>query len=95
MSRLGIVIGDVSGKGAPAAIYAALVSRHEEQKNCDRKVLECGHLRGGKTGVVPKLNLAWTGLRFEMVFDRREAHNSAEADFRLAERGKSVNWVST
>jgi sigma-B regulation protein RsbU (phosphoserine phosphatase) len=26
MSRLGIVIGDVSGKGAPAAIYAALVS---------------------------------------------------------------------
>jgi phosphoserine phosphatase RsbU/P len=25
MSRLGIVIGDVSGKGAPAAIYAALV----------------------------------------------------------------------
>src|SRR6201998_1635085 len=25
-SRLGIVIGDVSGKGAPAAIYAALVS---------------------------------------------------------------------
>ena len=27
MSRLGLVIGDVSGKGAPAAIYAALVSR--------------------------------------------------------------------
>ena len=26
LSRLGIVIGDVSGKGAPAAIYAALVS---------------------------------------------------------------------
>ena len=26
MSRLGIAIGDVSGKGAPAAIYAALVS---------------------------------------------------------------------
>jgi sigma-B regulation protein RsbU (phosphoserine phosphatase) len=26
MSRMGIVIGDVSGKGAPAAIYAALVS---------------------------------------------------------------------
>ena len=26
MSRLGLVIGDVSGKGAPAAIYAALVS---------------------------------------------------------------------
>jgi sigma-B regulation protein RsbU (phosphoserine phosphatase) len=26
MSRLGIVVGDVSGKGAPAAIYAALVS---------------------------------------------------------------------
>ncbi|MFZ0954847.1 MAG: GAF domain-containing protein [Candidatus Sulfotelmatobacter sp.] len=26
MSRVGIVIGDVSGKGAPAAIYAALVS---------------------------------------------------------------------
>jgi sigma-B regulation protein RsbU (phosphoserine phosphatase) len=26
MSRLGVVIGDVSGKGAPAAIYAALVS---------------------------------------------------------------------
>jgi len=26
MSRLGIVIGDVSGKGAPAAIYAALAS---------------------------------------------------------------------
>ena len=26
ISRLGIVIGDVSGKGAPAAIYAALVS---------------------------------------------------------------------
>lgn len=26
MDRLGIVIGDVSGKGAPAAIYAALVS---------------------------------------------------------------------
>src|SRR6202021_2616441 len=25
-SRLGVVIGDVSGKGAPAAIYAALVS---------------------------------------------------------------------
>jgi phosphoserine phosphatase RsbU/P len=26
MSRLGLVVGDVSGKGAPAAIYAALVS---------------------------------------------------------------------
>jgi len=26
LSRLGIAIGDVSGKGAPAAIYAALVS---------------------------------------------------------------------
>jgi sigma-B regulation protein RsbU (phosphoserine phosphatase) len=26
LSRLGIVVGDVSGKGAPAAIYAALVS---------------------------------------------------------------------
>ncbi len=26
LSRLGIIIGDVSGKGAPAAIYAALVS---------------------------------------------------------------------
>jgi sigma-B regulation protein RsbU (phosphoserine phosphatase) len=26
LSRMGIVIGDVSGKGAPAAIYAALVS---------------------------------------------------------------------
>jgi len=26
LSRLGVVIGDVSGKGAPAAIYAALVS---------------------------------------------------------------------
>jgi len=26
LSRLGLVIGDVSGKGAPAAIYAALVS---------------------------------------------------------------------
>jgi sigma-B regulation protein RsbU (phosphoserine phosphatase) len=26
MSRIGLVIGDVSGKGAPAAIYAALVS---------------------------------------------------------------------
>src|SRR5262249_45171933 len=25
-SRLGVVVGDVSGKGAPAAIYAALVS---------------------------------------------------------------------
>jgi len=26
LSRMGIVVGDVSGKGAPAAIYAALVS---------------------------------------------------------------------
>ena len=40
----------------------------QEKENRDRDVLECGHLGGGKTGVVTQLNLVGLGLRFELWF---------------------------
>jgi hypothetical protein len=50
--------------------------------------LKSRHFCGGKTGIVPELNLFRAGLGLEMVFESREAHYSAVI-FRLAESAES------
>src|ERR1700722_10524333 len=59
LSRLGIVIGDVSGKGAPAAIYAALVSGILRSH---------APLEPGPAGMARALNLSLAERRIEAQF---------------------------
>src|SRR5258708_29214706 len=59
MSRLGIVIGDVSGKGAPAAIYAALVSGI---------IRSHAPIEPGSAEMLSAVNLSLAGRRLEAQF---------------------------
>ena len=82
LSRLGIVIGDVSGKGAPAAIYAALVSgilrSHAPIEPGPAEMLSAVNLVAGRAphrGAVRLADLRGMG--------RRTSH-PAGGEFRLA-----------
>ena len=56
----------------------------QKKENSDSSILECCHLGGRKTGIVPKLDLAGVAGLVDLVFEGREAHKSAEAVSRLA-----------
>ena len=64
---------------------------HEEEKDRDRGVLECGHLGGGKAGVVAELDLARLGRLIEMMFERGEAHGQRRSCFQIS-RKRREGW---
>ena len=77
-----IAVGDVSGKGAPAAIYAALVSRHRAFA-CHGRAQRGGHA-GSRQSVAGRASDRWTVCLDDLCHLGRSASDVADRQLRVA-----------